>query len=244
MAQTFTDLITRAYRLTGVLGEGEQMSGYQAQDGILMLNELLDSWNADNLNIYTIDILMIPAVGGKQVYTVGPGGDFNVPVRPPAIEAAWFRQLTVTPYVDLPLYLISQNDWGNVTSKGITGNISQYAFYDGAFPLSGLNLWPIPNGPQGNIIIHAVHTLNSATNLTDVVNLPPAYAQAIRYNLAMLLAAENGLEPSITVVNTAVRSKRLVEENNGQMIQRMGFDASSMGSQAGRYQVQSDTLRV
>lgn len=241
---TYNDLITRAYKLAGVLGDGASMSGDQSETGLAALNELIDSWNSDNLNIYNIDILMIPIVGGQQTYTVGPGGSFNIPVRPPMIEAAWFRYVTVTPYVDLPIYLLSQQDWGNITSKGITGNLSQYGFYDGAFPLSNFNLWPIPNGAAGNLIIHAAHLLNSTVALTDTVALPPAYAMGIRYNLAMLLAAENQLEPAITVVNTAVRTKRLMEENNGQMLQRMGFDQAAMGSQGGRYMVQSDTLRV
>lgn len=243
-SQTVAQLITRAYTLAGVLGDNETMNSSQATVGLLALQELIDSWNADNLNIFTINILMIPTVGNKQSYTVGPGGDFNVAVRPPQIDGAWFRQTTVTPYVDLPIYLLSEKDWGNVTSKGITGNISQYGYYDQNFPLASFNLWPIPNGAGGNIILHAQQMLNSATALTDTVSLPPAYAQAIRFNLALLLCAENGIEPTTSVLNTAVRAKRLLEENNGQVVQRLSFDAQAMGASAGRYQIQSDSLRV
>ena len=242
--QTFASLISRAYYLSGVIGENETMSASQASTGLLCLNELIDSWNADNLNIFTINILMIPTVGGQQSYAIGPGGDFNVPVRPPAIAGALFRQTTVTPYVDLPIEVISEQDWGNVTSKGITGNISQYGYYDQAYPLGNFNIWPIPNSAGGNLILHVQQSLNSSNALTDVVSLPPAYAQALRFNLAMLLCAENGIEPSVTVLNTAVRAKRLVEENNGQMLQRMSYDAAAMGANAGRYMIQSDSLRV
>lgn len=242
-SQTVNSIITRAYYLSGVLGDNETMNPSQATNGLLCLQELIDSWNADNLNIFTINILMRPVIGNQTVYTFGPGGDFDLPTRPAALNGAWFRQVTVTPFVDTPIYLISETDWGNVTSKGITGNIAQYGYYDQGYPLASLYVWPIPNS-GGNIVVHAQQMLNSTVALTDNFNLPPAYAQAIRFNLAMLLCAENGIEPSMTVLNTSVRAKRLIEENNGQMLQRMNFDAAAMGSGAGRYMVQSDTLRI
>jgi hypothetical protein len=242
---TYLDLITNTYILSGVKGEGETLSPAQAQAGLYTLSEMIDAWSADNLSVYTINILMIPVQGAKSEYTVGPSGDFNVPVRPPQIEAAWFRQLTATPYVDVPIYLVSELDWGNITSKGITGNLSQYGYYDQQFPLSTLHLWPIPNSAAGNIIIHAGQMLNSSFLLTDTVNLPPAYRGAIRFNLARLIAAENGIEPSATVVQQSVQYMRLLEENNGQIIQRMTFDSAAYGATgAGRWMIQSDSLRI
>ena len=244
MTQTYLDLITSAYRLSGVTGSGEQLQPSQGQDGLYMLYEMLDAWNADSLNIPAIQIDMLTVTGAKQTYTFGPGGDFPMATRPANLEYAWFRQLTVTPYVDLPIYLISATDWGNVTSKGITGQLSQYGYYDQGFPLATLNVWPIPNQSVGAIIVHYYKPLVNNMLLTDVVNVPPAYAGAIRFNLARLIATENGLENSQDVLNQSVMYKRLLEENNGQMMQRMGFDAGAMGSQAGRYMIQSDTLRV
>jgi len=241
---TYLDLITNAYVLSGIKGEGETLTPEQAQAGLYALQEMIDAWNADNLNLYTLDILMIPIVSNQQDYTIGPAGDFNVTTRPANLEAAWFRQLTVTPFVDLPIYLISQNDWGNVTSKGITGNLAQYGYYDQNYPLATLHLWPIPNGASGNLIIHATQQMNSSFLLTDTVNMAPAYRGAIRFNLARLIAAENGIEPLMTVVQQAVNYKRLLENNNGAMVQRMSYDAGAMGSQAGRWMVQSDTLRT
>jgi hypothetical protein len=237
---TFNNLITRAYRLSGVLGDNEEMQGSQTEDGLLALNEMIDSWNSDNLNIYTYDILSCDITGNKQTYTIGIGGDINSP-RPPDISGAWFQQLTTPPYVDIPLTIISQMDWGNLVSKGIPGNISNYLYYDGNYPLGGLWLWPIPSG-GGKLIIHATKLLDSAVTLLTDVNLPPAYAMAIRYNLAMQLCAENGLEPSVTVLNTAVRTKRLMEENNSIAVQRMGFDSASLGTGGGRYMITSDQV--
>jgi len=244
MTQTYLDLITNTYILSGVKGEGETLSPSQAQAGLYTLQEMIDAWNADNLNLYTVAIKSITVSGTKQAYTFGPGGDFDLPTRPAALESAWFRQLTTTPFVDLPIYLLSANDWGNVTSKGITGQLSQYGYYDQGFPLATLNLWPIPNLSIGEVIVHYFDLLNSNFLLSDTVSLPPAYRGAIRFNLARLIAAENGIEAPLTVVQQAVQYKRLLEENNGQELQRMGFDAGAMGSQAGRYMIQSDTLRV
>ena len=81
-SQTVNSIITRAYYLSGVLGDNETMNPSQATNGLLCLQELIDSWNADNLNIFTINILMRPVIGNQTVYTFGPGGDFDLPTRP------------------------------------------------------------------------------------------------------------------------------------------------------------------
>ncbi len=238
---TYTDLITRAYQLSGVLGEGEAMSGAQSVDGLSALNELIDAWNADNMNIYTLSILQTPTIAGKTDYTVGIGGDFNI-TRPPQLEGAWIRQNTA-PSVDLPIIMVSLSDWGNIRSKNTSGSIVQYAYYDQNYPLATLKVWPVPMGGT-DLIIHANALLNSTVTLIDVVSLPPAYVRAIRYHLAIALSVENGLDPLASLLNTAASAKQLLEANNGQAIQRLRFDSQAMGAGHGRYDVQSDSVRV
>jgi hypothetical protein len=52
------------------------------------------------------------------------------------------------------------------------------------------------------------------------------------------------MEPLTTVIQQAVQYKRLLEENNGQELQRLSFDLMCMGSSMGRYMISSDQPRM
>src|SRR5690242_5956509 len=82
---TSLDLIKSALRLAGVLGTGETPSAAEGQDALVILNQMLDSWNAERLMIYTVARQVFSLVANKQAYTLGSGGDFDTP-RPPKIE--------------------------------------------------------------------------------------------------------------------------------------------------------------
>jgi hypothetical protein len=235
---TFLDLITGAYKLSGVVGSGETLSGSQAQDGLDALNELIDAWNADDLNVVTVTAVTCPVSAGRGNYTVGPSGDLNVPTRPPDLAGVWFRFGPGTA-VDSPVALISAADYGNIRAKNVTSNLAAVGWYEPSFPIATLHLWPIPNG-AGELLAHVGALLDGAVTLTGTVSLPPAYRQALRYNLACLVAVENGFEPLATVQATAVSAKKALERNNGQIVQRLSYDGMASG---GRYLISSDSYR-
>jgi len=91
---TGLDLVSRSLSLIGVLASGETPSGAESSDGLSFLNDLLDSWNAERLMVFTITREAFDSNGnpfyltlGKQDYTMGTGGNFNFP-RPARIERA------------------------------------------------------------------------------------------------------------------------------------------------------------
>src|SRR5690242_3090169 len=82
---------------------------------------------------------------GAQSYTVGPGGNFNI-ARPAKLESAFFRQNAGSPQpVDYPLDILrAQEDYNKISLKSLNA-FPRYAFYDMAYPLGNLFVWPIPN---------------------------------------------------------------------------------------------------
>src|SRR5438477_10734207 len=90
---TGLDLLMRAMRTLGKLESGEVPSSDEAADGLVSLNDLLDSWNAERLMVFTITIAEFPLVPGQQVYTYGTGGNFNA-ARPARIDRASIVSLT------------------------------------------------------------------------------------------------------------------------------------------------------
>ncbi len=211
---TALDLISSALRLINVMAAGEQTPIDMANDSLLVLNDMIDSWNADRLAIYTVQSTDFPFVLGQQTYTLGTGGNFNL-ARPPKIEGMSTIQLTnpSTP-VEIPIALYTWEEWQNqVPVKNVSGSIPLICYDDQAFPNRNLNFWPIPFDQPNSVRIYYWAALPAQT-LAGAVSFPPGYRQAFRYNLAALLAAEFAQPVPAVVAEIAVDSLARVKAMN------------------------------
>lgn len=212
---TALDLISSALRLINVMAAGEQTPIAMANDALMVLNDMIDSWNADRLAIYTVRTDDFPFVLGQQAYTLGAGGNFNIP-RPPRITGMSTIQLTdPNNPVEIPIAMYTVEEWQNQVpvKQGVTGSIPLICYDDGGFPLRNLNFWPIPVSQPNACRIYSWQAL-PAQALTTVVAFPPGYSQAFRYNLAALLAAEFAATLPPIVATIAVDSLAKVRSMN------------------------------
>ena len=110
ISQTALNVIEGALRLIGAKAGGESVSGDDASDGLDVLDQMLDAWNADRLAIYTASTADYALVGGQQVYTLGPGGDFdtNRPARIDAMSAILLNNPSNP--IEVPMNLYSVED--------------------------------------------------------------------------------------------------------------------------------------
>lgn len=212
MATAF-DIITSALRLIGVLADEEQPSDNIANQGLSAMNDMFDAWNAQRLAIFTTRSDDFPFVLGKQAYTLGTGGDFNI-LRPARIDSMSAILLTdpANP-IEVPMAMWTTEDWQNMPVKIVDGSFPLGCYDDGGFPLRTLNFWPIPTTQLNSVRIYSWQALGAQT-LTSQVTFPPGYAEAIRYNLAVRLAAEFAATASATVVMFAVSSLATVKTMN------------------------------
>jgi hypothetical protein len=211
---TALDLISSALRLINVQAAGEPVPIAMANDALLVLNDMIDSWNADRLAIFTIQINDFPFVLGQQTYTLGTKGNFNIP-RPARIEGMSTIQLTnpAVP-VEIPIAMYTVDQWQNqVPVKNVTGSIPLICYDDGAFPLRNLNFWPIPVEQPNSVRIYSWAALPAQT-LAAQVAFPPGYRQAFRYNLAVLLAGEFAAPVPSNVAAIAIDSLGKVKTMN------------------------------
>lgn len=204
---TTLSLITRALRLIGVVAESELPTTDEANDALASFQDLVDSWNAESLTIYSITSADFPLTLSQQSFTMGPGGNFNV-TRPPKIVGMSTILLTnPSNPVEIPISMYTWNEWQTtVPVKNVPGNFPQVCYDDGGMPLRTLNFWPIPQTQQNNVRIYSWQPLIWPATLQTILNFPPGYARAFRYNLAMELAPEYGVQPSPSVAETAVSS--------------------------------------
>lgn len=215
---TGTDLITLALKDIGALGIGQSVSAEDTADGLATLNMMLGQWAAERLSVYHL-IDTAKQSTGAQSYTVGAGGDFNIP-RPIKINAAYARLASsgAGSAVDYRISMIdAREDYARISLKTLN-SFPEYAFYDSAFPLGNLFLYPVPNSSY-ELHIVTMDTLAQLPTPATVINLPDPYKAMIRYNLAIYLAPSYQLEPTPALVRLAMNAKRVVKRMNNQIPQ-------------------------
>lgn len=212
------DIINSALRLIIALQSGEVPSAAESQDALFILNQMIDAWNAEQLMIFVIQREVFSLVSGQQVYTMGPGGNFNT-ARPAKIDRISVINFYNPPQpLELPLDYITQQEWQNVPVKSIQSALPQLVWDDQAFPLRNLSYWPIPNSTPLQTAIYDWVALSYFQNLTNQFIFPPGYVEAIRYNLALRLAPEWGATARPDVVALAEQSKSRVESINAPIV--------------------------
>lgn len=215
MATTALDIITSALRLTGVLSSDEEPNVNDANQGLSVFNDMIDGWNTERNAIFTTRIDDFPFVLGKQSYTLGTGGDFNI-ARPARIDSMSTIQLTDSSNpVEIPIAMYTVEQWQNeVPVKIVQGSIPLICYDDGGFPLRTLSFWPIPIDQPNAARIYSWQALNQPATLQTAVAFPPGYAEAFRYNLAVRIGAEFAA-PAPAVVNAlAIQSLARIKSIN------------------------------
>ena len=214
---TVLDIITLALKTANVTGVGQTPEAEDVSDSLRLLNMLLAQLQRRRYFIYGLTTSSKQATG-QQSYTVGPGGDFDIP-RPAKVESAYFRQNPTTQYpVDYPLEILrSQEDYNRISLKTLNA-FPRYAFYDQAFPLGNLFVWPVPNNTY-TIFISTITQIQQFVSPADTIVMPPEYAAALMWNLVLELYPFYGLPVSPVVVGKAEASLRIIEESNVQIPQ-------------------------
>jgi hypothetical protein len=66
------DIISRALKDIGALEAGEVPTPEAAQDGLEMLNDLIDQWSNEGMMVYNVTEIVFPVISGQTQYTIGP----------------------------------------------------------------------------------------------------------------------------------------------------------------------------
>lgn len=234
---TAVDLITLALKDIGALGIGQAISAEDTMDALATLNMMLDQWSEERLSVYHL-IDTAHQANGSISYTVGPGGDFDIP-RPIKINAAYARLQSsgAGSAVDYRIGMIdAREDYARIALKTLS-SFPEYAFYDSDFPLGNLFLYPVPNSSY-ELHIVTMDTLPQFATSAVVVNLPGGYKAAIRYNLACFLAPSYQLPISPELKALATNAKRVIKRANAQ-IPALTMPRGLMSKS--RYNIYSDT---
>ncbi len=227
---TVLDICNGAMREIGALALEEQASAAEAQQCLRKFNEMVEAWNTENLAIYSVQPLVFPVVANKQSYTMGVGGDFNVP-RPVLIEVAMMRDALGNDY---PMDIQDYNSYSQIISKTVTSSIPTVMYDDQNFPLKTLRFWPVAADASFSFVLWCWQQILGVSALGDTLALPPGYNRGLQYNLAIEIAPSFGVTPSATLMKLAAESKGSLKKINYD-VKRLQFPSNLVDRRAYGY---------
>jgi len=233
---TTRELLNGAHRLLGLVNSGNVLPEAVYQDNLVALNQMIDSWSTERLAVFCTQDQTYYWEAGNRIRTLGPTGDFvyilanqsDTPIvtqgedyigvddattqRPILLEdSTYFRDPSTN--VSYGIKFINQLQYNNIAVKTVQSTYPQVLFVNMTFPNITLTVYPVPSRMLEFHFISVQPLANPTTLETDLA-FPPGYLRAFRYNLALELAPEFGVEPSSEVRRVAMYSKRNLKRIN------------------------------
>ena len=230
---TIRDLITGALRLINVVQQNETPTADDMQVSFEALNTMLGSWSTEKLYIFSMNPYEFSFIPNKRVYTLGPGGDWNI-TRPMEVISLYVRYVNVVgpgpapQPVDMPMEKLTMEQWAALAVKNVQARFPLKWYDTGGNPLREIYVWPIPQTIQ---VAQAWlwQPLIEPSSIDDPVQFPRGYERALRYALAVELAPEFGKDVPDTVRKISRASKAVIKRLNS-MPQIMQGDAAIASS--------------
>ena len=208
---TAGEIIKGSLRLIGQLAEAEEPSAATMQDSIAAMNQMIQSWNTERLAVFSTQDQVFTWPAGQATRTLGPTGDF-VGNRPIEIDDATYFKDPAT-NLSFGIKLINQQQYDGIALKIVVSTYPQVMWVNNTFPDTTLTVYPVPSKTLEWHII-SVKELTQVSGVATDLFFPHGYLRAFRYNLAMELAPEFGVEPSPQVQRIAMTSKRNLKRIN------------------------------
>jgi hypothetical protein len=188
---TRDQIIEAALQDLSVLEEGAQPSSTALQKAAFTLNLIIKNWQIDGIKLWTIDNLVIPLVNGQTVYNIGPdSGNDVVTNKPLKVIQGFLRNMSVSPYVDIPMQALSRQEYNMLGSKFSTGTTNSY-FYNPKATYGELSVFLTPDtntSTNYELIVVSQRPLMDMTKPTDNFDFPSEWFLALKWALQSELA--------------------------------------------------------
>lgn len=211
MTTSAGDQINGALRLIGQLAEGETPSAATSNDALTAMNQMLDSWSTERLSVFTTQDQVFTWPANIATRSLGPTGNF-VGNRPVLIDSSTYF-LDTSNNISFGIKLINQQQYNGIAVKTVTSTYPQVMFVNNTYPDMTMTIYPKPTRLLEWHIV-SVEELTQPATLNTVLSFPPGYLRAFKYNLAMEIANEFGVEPMPQVSRIAMTSKRNLKRIN------------------------------
>jgi hypothetical protein len=209
MSSTYTvsrdQIISLALRKLGVLEIGDVPDAETINNAAMSLNLLIKQLSTEGLKLWKNSELIIPLITNQTTYILGGStsalmyDSLNPTVaitdRPLKVIQGFYRNITVTPYIDIPVMVVSKQEYNVLGSKFSTGTANTI-FYDTKKLNGVLYVYLTPDvNASTNMELHIVAQLplNDLSSALDIPDFPNEWMNCLVWNLADQLALEYGV---------------------------------------------------
>ena len=222
---TAQDIITGALKRINSYMPGETLSAIDGNDALQVLNDLLDSWSTQSAFVYGSVESVLTFVPLQYQYTIGTGGNFNVP-RPLRVTNAFTRLSQIDYPMDVTL---DQNRYTEIGLKNVPSPWPIVCWYNPTYPLGNLYFYPNPSS-AGELHLFTDTILTQFTSLSQAVTLPQGYARALKWGLAREICSEYGFPLSPAIEKLAKEALDMVKSLNMEPTPVSSYDVALMNT--------------
>lgn len=218
MTDTVRDIISEALLDLGVLPEGDTPTAIQAAGALKKFNGMLDLMGLDPQLVYGMNENILPLVSNKGMYTIGAGGDLDIP-RPNRILNVAIRDTTLpaAQRADYPVLIYNNEEWAEVVFKQETAQWPSFGIYfDYKYPYIEAYTNPVPNSSQYSIVIFT-EAVFAALTLDSTLIFPAGYRTLLVTELAIILSSSYSIEIPQAILAQNIKAKKLIENANLQI---------------------------
>lgn len=178
------------------------------------LNSMIDSWSNERLMIPYLSQTSFALTASTVSYSIGPGATFNMTRPTQVVNPCFIRD---TSNMDSPLEIINMEAYGRLVLKSTSGTYPSYLAYDHGFSAtSTATLYVYPGPTSGlTLYINTIQPLGNFSTVTQTLQLPPGYQDAIESNYGMrsalgLIPISNDLREMARATKAAIKSTNMV----------------------------------
>ena len=213
MTTTVRDIIQDAHIESGARSVADALPAEDAAFALRLLNRLIAKYNNENLMIYTVNRQVFSFVASKQMYTIGTGGDFNVP-RPSRIEMASVLINNGSLPTEIPIDILTDEERRETAVFGTPGRFPTAMWITGDMPLNRLWFYPVPGDSTAQLVLYTWGKTEAFTSLTDSVVFPDGYEEFFTTNLAVALCSSFQRPVHPVLAQRATAARNAVESMN------------------------------
>ena len=202
---TRDQLISLALRKLGILEIGDIPDSDTVDNASMSLNLLIKQLSTEGLKLWKNSEIRIPLIQNQTTYILGGASsvamyDMQAPSvaitdRPLKAIQGFYRNIQTTPNIDIPVLLLSKQEYNVLGSKYSTGTANSI-FYD-VKALNGiLYVYLTPDlNAHTNLELHLVVQLplNDLSSALDTPDFPNEWMNCLVWNLADQLSIEYGV---------------------------------------------------
>ena len=123
----------------------------------------------------------------------------------------------------MPIELVTDRDYSTIITKDSPTTLPLYLLVNNYPTYLSLTLWPVPSDGGYGLTVYYKNRFTVYT-LDDDIDLPDGYFRMLRYNLAIEISPEYGVDISEAVAMIARESSASGKRRNHQ-IEKVGCDA-------------------